>query len=403
MRTKKQVATVGLKLMSKYNFDTPINRHHTYSDKWDIFKDKDIIPLWVADMDFKAAPAIYDEVQRLSSHGVYGYAYVDDEFYQAIVDFHKRHYHQEVQKDWIIPTPAVVPALTATLQALTQPGDEVIVQTPAYNCFFSCIKNSGCALVENKILYQDGKFSIDFEELERQASSAKAKVLLLCNPQNPTGRLWRQEELQQILNICKKHDLYVISDEIHCDIRPNGSTFIAFSNLDPTFNDNLITLRSPSKTFNIAGLKVAYIICQNSKLRYRIDRQVNINEVCDLSPFGIGALIAAYTKCDDWMYELNDYIQENYRYLVEFFKENFKDVKVASLESTYLAWVDCSCFNLTSKQLKERLLKEGKVYVNEGELYQSPYEGFLRINLGCTKATLSTALTRIKTVLENLS
>ncbi|MBQ2267109.1 MAG: aminotransferase class I/II-fold pyridoxal phosphate-dependent enzyme, partial [Succinivibrio sp.] len=229
--------------MGKYNFDEIIERHDTYSYKWDLMPSYDVLPLWVADMDFKAAPAIFKEVNRLAQNGVYGYGCIPENFYKAIVDFHKRHYGQEVHKDWIIPTPAVVPALTAVLQALTQPGDEVIVQTPAYNCFFSCLSNSGVVTVENPICYQDGEFKLDFEDLEAKAKSPKAKVLLFCNPQNPTGRLWTKKELLKVLEICKKHNLIVISDEVHCDIKPNTSVFTAFSTLDKSFNDKVITLR----------------------------------------------------------------------------------------------------------------------------------------------------------------
>lgn len=382
--------------MAKYNFDEAVDRHNTFSDKWDILKDHEVIPLWVADMDFKAAPAIYEAVNRMAAHGVYGYGYVPDEYYEAIISFHKRHYHEDVQKEWIIPTPAVVPAISAVLQAITLPGDEVITQTPAYNCFFSCIKNSGCVTVENKIIYRDSEFTLDFEALERQLKSEKARVLLFCNPQNPTGRLWTKEELLQVLTLCRKYNVYVISDEIHCDIRPNDSVFTAFRTLDESFNDRLITVRSGSKSFNTAGLKNAYIICSNDYLRERIDRQVNINEVCDVDPFGVAALIAAYTKCDDWLYELNDYIQENYQILSDFFKNNFPKVKVARLESTYLSWVDCSCFGMSSDELKQRLLRKGKILVNSGDIYLSPYEGFIRINLGCTRATLKEALERFK-------
>lgn len=382
--------------MAKYNFDEAVDRHNTFSDKWDILKDHEVIPLWVADMDFKAAPAIYEAVNRMAAHGVYGYGYVPDEYYEAIISFHKRHYHEYVQKEWIIPTPAVVPAISAVLQAITLPGDEVITQTPAYNCFFSCIKNSGCVTVENKIIYRDSEFTLDFEALERQLKSEKARVLLFCNPQNPTGRLWTKEELLQVLTLCRKYNVYVISDEIHCDIRPNDSVFTAFRTLDESFNDRLITVRSGSKSFNTAGLKNAYIICSNDYLRERIDRQVNINEVCDVDPFGVAALIAAYTKCDDWLYELNDYIQENYQILSDFFKNNFPKVKVARLQSTYLSWVDCSCFGMSSDELKQRLLRKGKILVNSGDIYLSPYEGFIRINLGCTRATLKEALERFK-------
>ncbi len=384
--------------MGKFNFDEKIDRRNTFSYKWDIVDDKDVLPLWVADMDFRAAPPIYEAVNRCAQHGVYGYAFENDSYYNAIIDFHKRHYGVTLKKDSIIPVPGIVPALTATLQALTQPGDEVILQTPAYNCFFSCIRNSGLVASENRLSYTDGKFTIDFADLQKRCASEKARVLLLCNPQNPTGRLWTKEELERILEIAKKHRLIVISDEIHCDIRPNGSVFHAFSSLDESFNQSLITLRAPSKTFNIAGLKSAYVICENEDFRYRIDRQVNINEICDVNAFGVAATIAAYTDCDDWLCELNDYIQNNYAILKDFFGKNYPDIKVAPLECTYLAWVDCSCLKLSGEEIKDKLLKEGKVLINEGEMYHSPYSSFIRVNLGCTADTLKEALRRFKKV-----
>lgn len=383
----------------KYNFDEIIDRKNTYSYKWDLMKDPEVLPLWVADMDFKAAPAIYEAVNKLAQQGCYGYGVATKEYYDAISNFHKRHYGQHVEKDWILCSTAVVPALTAILQSLSLPGDEVILQTPAYNCFFGCIKNSGCVLAENKLIYKDNKFSIDIDNLEELASHEKARFLLLCNPHNPSGRLWTKEELLKIIAIAKKHNLIVISDEIHCDIRPNGSVFHALTTLDESFNDRIVTMRSGSKTFNIAGLKNAYVFTQNKEFLNRIDRQFYINEINDLSPFGITATVAAYNECDDWIAELNDYIQDNYKLLIKFFKENYPEVHVASLESTYLAWVDCSCFNMSGTEIKNTLLKKGKLYVNDGEMYMSPYPSFLRINLGCPRAYLEEALKRFKKAL----
>lgn len=385
--------------MAKYNFDKIIDRHNTFSDKWDIVKDKDVIPLWVADMDFKVAPPIQKAVEDLAKHGVYGYGIVPDEYYKAICSFHKRHYNCDISEDSIIPTPCIVGAISAILQGLAQCSDEVIVQTPAYNNFFSCIKNSGCQIVENKIIYSDGIFSLDFDSLEKQSQSEKAKFLLLCNPHNPTGRLWTKQELERILEICKKNNLIVIADEVHCDIRPNNSVFTSFLNIDKSYNDRIILVRSASKTFNTAGLKNAYIVCQNKEFFKRIDRQVNINEICDVTSFGVAATIAAYTQCDDWLLELNDYIQENYRILCAFMKENYPEFKVAKLESTYLAWIDMSKLNMSSEKIKNVLLKKAKVLINDGDMYRSPNEGFIRINLGCTHATLKEALSRFKKAL----
>ena len=384
--------------MGKYNFDELIDRRGTFSCKWDAVRDKDILPLWIADMDFRAAPPIVEAVKKCAELGVYGYALENDAFYDAIIGFHKRHYGQKLQKEWIMQVPGLVPALTAVLQALTQCGDELIVQTPGYNCFFSSIRNSGLVCVENPLLYDKGRFSIDYELLEKQASHARAKVMLLCNPHNPSGRLWKREELLGVLEIARKHNLYVISDEIHCDIRPNNSLFTAFSTLDESFNSHLITLNSPGKTFNLAGLKSAYVICENKELRYRIDRQININEICDPNVFGIASTIASYTECDDYLRELNDYIQDNFKYLRGFFEKNYPDFIVTPLESTYLAWINCSPLGLSGEEIRDRLLKEAKLYINDGEMYKSPLKGFIRINLATPRERLADALERFKKV-----
>lgn len=384
--------------MGKFNFDEKVERRGTFSYKWDSIDDPNLLPLWVADMDFKVAPPIYAAVNKCAQHGVFGYATENDDYYNAIISFNKRHYGVELDREWIMPVPGIVPALTAVLQALTQPGDEVILQTPAYNCFFSCIRNSGLVASENHLAYKEGKFFIDFDNLEKLASSEKARVLLVCNPHNPSGRLWKPEELRRLSDIAKRHNLIVISDEIHCDIRPNGSKFYSFSTIDETYNDHLITLGAPSKTFNIAGLKSAHVICRNKDYRYKIDRQININEICDVNVFGVAATIAAYTECDDWLYELNDYIQENYQILKNFFAQNYPKIKVADLESTYLVWVDCSCMRLSGEEIKNKLIKEGKLYINDGEMYHSPLNSFIRVNLACTKDTLKNALSRFKKV-----
>lgn len=291
---------------------------------------------------------------------------------------------------------ALVPAVAAILQALCFPGDEVLIQSPAYNCFYKTIKNAGLRSNDNNLIYKDGKFTIDFDDLEEKASHTNCKVLLFCNPHNPSGRLWTREELLKVIEICKRHNITIISDEVHCDIKPNGSKFIALTTLDESYNDHIITLRSGSKTFNIAGLKNAYFFTQNQDLLYRITRQAENNEICDVPAFGFAATVAAYTKCDEWIVELNDYIQENYQILKTFFKDHYPKVNVAPLEATYLAWVDCSSLGYSGHDLKAKLLKDGKILVNDGETYHSPYPGFLRINLGCPHSVLKEALQRFK-------
>ncbi len=379
-----------------FNFDEVVDRHNTFSYKWDSFADHDILPLWVADMDFKTAPMIQEAVMKVAAHGIYGYATEPEAFYDAIIGFHKRHYEGVVKRESILYAPGVVPALSAVLQGLFLNGDEVVVLTPAYNNFFSSLRNSGLYTSECPLIYQNGVYSIDFESLERLCASKKARCLLLCNPHNPSGRLWNKEELERILAIVKKNNLIVISDEIHCDIRPNHKNFYPFYKIADDYWDKVITLCSPSKPFNIAGLHCAYVLCDNKDLRERIFQSININEICDGNAFGYAALIAAYTKCDDWLYALNDYIQKNYMYLVEFMRMNFKDLIVLPLESTYLAFVDCKALGLCDVEIKEKLLKESGLYINDGSMYHCKEKSFIRINLACPLCVLKDALSRFK-------
>ena len=387
--------------MSKYNFDEEVDRRHTFSDKWDLIDDPRLLPLWVADMDFKAAPAILSAVRKAADQGVFGYALPNQVYFKAIADFHKRHYGAQVNEELIIPTPCVLSGLTASLQAVARPGQKVILMTPAYNNFFSSITNSGLIPFENPLRYENGGFSIDFDLLEQQAADEKARVLLLCNPHNPTGRMWTEEELIRVLDIAGKHGLIVISDEIHCNIHHKKYHFHTLTTISSENKCRIITLNSPSKTFNVAGLKNAYIICPDQELYKQINRQVNINEVCDVNVFGIVGTIAAYTECDDWMDELNEYIYNNYTVLCDFFSREFPAIKVAPLECTYLAWVDCSPLKMSDQKIKEKLLKEGKVLINEGSLYRSPQPGFIRINMGCRLSTLQSALERFRQVFKH--
>ena len=382
-----------------FDFDTEVIRRGSDCMKWDECPE-DVIPLWVADMDFKAAPAILRALQKRAEHGVFGYEHIPARYYDSITRWLLKRDNFELCKSWILSVPAVIPGLSAILQALTLPGDQAIIQTPCYNNFFSSIRNSGLETVENPLLYKENQYFIDFEDLEKKLSHPRAKVLILCNPHNPTGRLWSRDELEKIGNLCIEHDILVISDEIHCDVRPYGSKFIPFGSLGKEYLNASVTIRSASKAFNLAGLQNAYIICSDKKRLERIDRQININEICDLNPFGIEATIAAYDESEDWLNAVNIYIQDNYKLLKKHFSEKHPNIKILPLESTYLAWLDCKATGLSSDELAQRLLENAKVRVNSGTLYgEKTGEGFLRINLACSRITLQTALERIDSVL----
>lgn len=387
--------------MYTFDFDTVINRRGTNSYKWDIVKEEDVIPLWVADMDFKAAPAILEALKKRVEHGVFGYTLVPDSYYEAIINWFARRHNWQIDRSWIIYTTGVVPAVSCAIKALTLPGEKVLIQTPDYNCFFSSIKNNGCEVAENELVRRGDSYEVDFEDFERQCADEKTTVFLLCNPHNPAGRVWTKEELERMNDICLAHGVRVISDEIHCELVMPGHRFTPFAAISDACRDNSVVLNSPTKAFNIAGLQIANIICADPAMRRRIDRAVNINEVCDVNPFGVAALQAAYNESEEWLDSLNHYIWGNYLALKEFIAKELPRLEVTRLEGTYLAWVDIKATGLTSDEAYGKLMKEGRVYVNSGTMYgRRAGEGYLRINLACPRATLLEGLKRMGGVLR---
>lgn len=387
--------------MSTFDFDTVINRRGTNSYKWDIVKEEDVIPLWVADMDFKAAPAILEALKKRVEHGVFGYTLVPDSYYEAIINWFAHRHNWQIDRSWIIYTTGVVPAVSCAIKALTLPGEKVLIQTPDYNCFFSSIKNNGCEVAENELVRRGDSYEVDFEDFERQCADEKTTVFLLCNPHNPAGRVWTKEELERMNDICLAHGVRVISDEIHCELVMPGHRFTPFAAISDACRDNSVVLNSPTKAFNIAGLQIANIICADPAMRRRIDRAVNINEVCDVNPFGVVALQAAYNESEEWLDSLNHYIWGNYLALKEFIAKELPRLEVTRLEGTYLAWVDIKATGLTSDEAYGKLMKEGRVYVNSGTMYgRRAGEGYLRINLACPRATLLEGMKRMGGVLR---
>lgn len=385
--------------MRMYDFDQLLNRRGSHSVKWDEPEQEGVIPMWVADMDFMAAPAIQEALRKRVEHGVFGYTLVPDAYYDAIVNWFGRYHHWTIDRQDIIYTTGVVPAISCAIQALTMGGENVLIQTPVYNCFFSSIRNSGSNIVENPLKRQGDTYVIDFDDFERKCADEKTTAFLLCNPHNPAGRVWTKEELQRMNDICMRHHVRVIADEIHCELVMPGYTFTPFASISEACRDNSVTLNSPSKSFNIAGLQIANIICHDPAMRRRINRQVNINEVCDVNPFGVEALMAAYNDSRDWLVALNDYLWENYQTLCRFCEEQLPQWKVLKLEGTYLPWVDITATGMTSDALADLLLSEAKVMVNSGTMYGAQTgEGYIRLNIACPRARMLEGLERIKKV-----
>lgn len=379
----------------KHNFDLVPSRWNTNSYKYDSAPNQEIIPLWVADMDFPTAPVVQEAILKRAQHPIFGYVKVPESFYQSTMNWFARRHGWTIPRDAFIYTSGVVPAISAIIQGICKPGDKVLVQTPVYNCFFSSIRNSGCERVDSPLIYEDGTYRIDFEDFEQKASDPGVKVFLMCNPHNPAGRVWTREELTRLGEICLKHQVFVISDEIHCELVMPGYKYTPFASLSQEFMQNSAVCISPSKSFNIAGLQIANIIIADAEIQKKVDKAININEVCDVNPFGVEALQAAYTpEGEEWLMQLNDYIASNYEYLCAFFQQELPQFPVTKLEGTYLAWIDVRSVNESSEQLEERLMEEQKVWINAGSMYGT--EGFIRINLACPRATLEEGLKRLK-------
>lgn len=385
--------------MQKFDFDNNApDRRNTSSYKWDSIQQEDVIPLWVADMDFKTAPCVIDALRKRVEHGVFGYVKVPDSYYESLNNWFTNRHGWKIEPTSVIYTSGVVPAISAIIKALVKPGEGVIVQTPAYNCFFSSIRNNGCEIVENPLVREDSAdgftYRIDFEDLRSKALDPNNKLLLLCNPHNPTGRIWTKEELEKIKEICRDGGVTVVSDEIHCELTMPGREYIPYGTID----SEAIVCCSPSKAFNIAGLQIANIIAPVEKIRAKIDRAININEVCDVNPFGVVALQAAYNEGEDWLDALREYLYGNYQALKEFFKDNLPELKVCNLEATYLAWIDISSKGMDSEEFEEYAIKNHGVYVNAGKMYG--LDGFIRINMACPRERLLEGLRRLKTAIK---
>lgn len=382
----------------EYDFSRPTERRGTDSYKWDSAPETDIIPLWVADMDFETFPGITEALQRRVAHGIFGYTRVPEAYYEAVCRWFGKHHGWHINRKDIIYTSGVVPAVSAVIKALTLPGDQVIVHGPVYNCFFSSIRNNGCEMVSNSLIYNKEKlrYEIDFDDLERKLAHERARLMLLCNPHNPGGRVWTRDELTRVAELCRKYDVRVVSDEIHCELTLYDNEYVPFGSLPDELSHGSITCCSPSKAFNTAGLQIANIVCRDAEVRNRIDRAININEVCDVNPFGVIALQAAYSdEGYEWLTQLRKYISANYDLLLERFARELPKCKVMRMEGTYLAWIDCSELHISSDEIEEMLMHENKVWVNAGSMYGTEGAAFIRINMACTSELLNEGITRI--------
>lgn len=379
--------------MTEFDFDAPVERRGSYSYKWDTTA-AGVLPMWVADMDFTTAPVIIEALRRRVDHGVFGYTAVPDEYYKAVDNWFSRRHGYHVARESVIYVPGVVPAVSAIIKALVKPGEGVIVQTPVYNCFFSSIRNNGCTTVENRLRRidrPDGSFTyeIDFDDLETKASDPANRLLLLCNPHNPAGRVWSRDDLARIADICRRNGVVIVSDEIHCELTMPGFDFVSMA----TVTDDAIICSSPSKAFNTAGLQIANIIVNDPAKRALIDKTVNINEVCDVNPFGAAGLIAAYNGGEPWLNALIDYLHDNYLLTRDFFARELPELPLARLEATYLVWIDIRACHCDGDTIEELLADHDGILVNSGAMYGD--RNYIRLNIATRRALLTEGLERL--------
>ena len=385
-----------------FGFDEVTPRRGTNSVKWDTPADEGVLPMWIADMDFKAAPVIREALQRRLDHGVFGYTKVPQTYYDAVTNWFSRRHGWNIDPDSILYTIGVVPALSTIIKAVTRPGDKVLVQTPVYNCFFSSIRNNDCIIEELPLVCSDNGYTVDFEAFERAAADPQVTLFILCNPHNPGGRVWSRDELRRMGEICLRHDVFVASDEIHCELTFDGHRYTPYATLGEEFARRSASCISPTKAFNIAGLQIANIVAADADVRSRIDRAINIFEVCDVNPFGVEALIAAYNGGEEWLEALKEYIWENYLFMCGRFAEHLPQYRIMPLEGSYLAWVDCRHTGLTAAEIARRLEHDEKLMLNAGTMYGAAGEGFIRVNLACPRSVLADGVERMRRVLEKL-
>ncbi len=395
-----------------YDFDKIIQRRGTNCVKWDEVSDNDTIPMWVADMDFETAPCIMQALQERLQHGCFGYTLVPESYYDATIKWFQHRHGWTIDRSSFIYTSGVVPAISAIIKAMTAQlstvncqlsTPKVLVQTPVYNCFFSSIRNNGCVLAENPLRMENHRYLIDWDDFEKNCADPAVKVFLLCNPHNPAGRVWTREELEKMGSICLKHGVFVISDEIHCEFTMPGHTYIPFASLSEDFAMNSAVCLSPSKAFNIAGLQIANIIVKDADIRKKVDKAININEVCDVNPFGVIALQAAYTpEGEAWLNELCQYIDGNYQLAKKMLEEALPHCPVTTLEGTYLLWLNIASTGKTSQQVADDLMQH-KVYVNSGTMYgETAGEGYIRINLATRRSLVEEGIRRIISGIRSL-
>ena len=381
----------------KINFDEIIDRRGSNSSKWNVQENE--LPLSMADMDFKASPEIIEALSKRIRHGIFGYSDVSDEWKESIIHWWQTRHQFEIQKGWLMFCTGVIPAISSIVRKITTPAEKIVVLTPIYNIFFNSILNNGRVVLECPLVEKDGRYEIDFIDLESKLSDPQTTMMILCNPHNPIGKIWNREELEKIGELCEKHHVVVVSDEIHCDLTDPGKSYLSYASISKNCLNNSIVCVAPSKTFNLAGLQSAAIIVANEALRNKVNRAINTDEVAEPNAFAMSATIAAYHS-QYWLDELRNYIFENKKLVREYIAQHIPELKVLDSEATYLLWIDCREITNDSTELVNEIRKKTGLILSSGEIYRGDGFHYLRMNTAYPRKVMIDALNRLHHAIE---
>ena len=401
-----------------YDFDTETDRRATGSVKWEViqsladpakwiqtdayFGENRILPMWVADMDFLCPSAVIEALEKRVRHGIFGYTQPDSEYFRAVIGWMKRRHDWDVKQDWIMITHGVVPALHLLVRTFVAPGKKVLVQRPVYYPFFSAIEKNGAEIVSNTLNLKNGRYQMNFDDLAEKASDPDVTMAILCSPHNPVGRIWSLEELRRFAEICFQNHVMVVADEIHGDLVYPGNTFTPYAAAREAFMDNAVICTAPSKTFNLAGLQTSNLIIPNERIREKFQKTLLANGIFGINPFGMAACRAAYDEGEAWLEQLKAYLHGNLTVMTDLFRREIPHVPVIKPDGTYLVWFDCRALNLDNHDLRDLMLNQARVFLDEGYIFGSEGSGFERINIACPRVVLMEALERIVAAVQSL-
>ena len=384
----------------KYDFDAVINRRGTDSVKWNVGKNE--LPMWVADMDFRLAPEIEKAIKKRMDHGVFGYSVIPDEWYEAYMHWWKTRHDFKMKKEGLVFCTGVVPAISSIVRKLTTPNENVVIQTPVYNVFFNSVLNNGCRVLESPLIYKNGRYSMDFDDLKKKLSDPQTTLMILCNPQNPAGKIWDRKTLEKVGNLAKKHGVTVVSDEIHCDITEPGKNYVPFASVSEVCREISVSCIAPTKAFNMAGMKSAAVYAENPLLRHKVWRALNTDEIAEPNSFACIAAIAAFSEGVEWLDALRGYISENRKRVYEFVKNEIPEISVVKSDATYLLWLDISKTGMESTEASAKIREKTGLFLTAGSIYGEAGRYFLRMNIACPRTLLEDGLNRLKKGIKNL-